>query len=236
MLITRNLISICSIILLICPTVFSQHYYPGYLWGDRAFAYADEFWDTYNSEYYNFYPSDCANFVSQIVQAGCDGLCELNNTNWPGWDGTWTTCWSYRNTQPSDEHCVMSGSHYTIINCDYMDSWFQDAHIEWPYCDWPDWDDAYSTDEIPNWVSNGCVGIACNETPSGDLDFWHSVYIGSGSGPDAKYWAHTTDRQNYPISYLMNDPFTDFIAFYGPLSVSPIIVKVKNSGEKNENE
>ncbi|MCD6160934.1 MAG: amidase domain-containing protein [candidate division Zixibacteria bacterium] len=50
---------------------------PGVQWVDRALAYAQEFWEwpNYNFRYCNWHSQgvDCANFCSQIANAGCAG-------------------------------------------------------------------------------------------------------------------------------------------------------------------
>jgi hypothetical protein len=54
----------------------------GYEWPDRAYDYASYWWNSYNPDYgYWDVNLDCANFQSQVGQAGCAGLCEDNDTN-----------------------------------------------------------------------------------------------------------------------------------------------------------
>jgi len=58
------------------------------IWLERVHGYA-RYWagspgnKIYCPEYERYWPpsGDCANFVSQIIQAGCGGLCEVNSLN-----------------------------------------------------------------------------------------------------------------------------------------------------------
>lgn len=84
--------------------------YSGYHWPERSFAYADVFWNGTNPEYgrctYLGSAVDCANFTSQIANAGCSGMAESNNTNWGDvWVPPNLDCWAYENTMPYGASC-----------------------------------------------------------------------------------------------------------------------------------
>ena len=67
----------------------------GKQWTRRAVAYAEHFWNGTNPEYIRFPDTDCANFGSQIANAGCMGIAESNNIpNGDWWEES--ACWDFR--------------------------------------------------------------------------------------------------------------------------------------------
>lgn len=206
-----------SIILLLmlsmCPALAQPS--AGEQWVERAFTYADYYWNCRNPDYGD-YPSDCAHFASQIANAGCAGMCEYNNTGVPDWNQG--DCplymWLYH-TWPEDCHSCPSYNHQVIANAYNNMLWFNDNLVDWPngamYVD--------DISEIPSWLGPG--SFAFTLSISGQ---WHAVFIGQGQGQNASYWAHTTDRQGAPISWLFESSL-DHINLYGsgesPATISP---------------
>jgi hypothetical protein len=215
-----------------------EHYH----WMERSYAYAETFWNGTNSEYgrcvdqYNN-PVDCANFTSQIANAGCSGMAESNNTNnWsPIWEAPNGDCWNYYNNEPNyqtadncDPRIIRDGSgrpqgsgcnsqgtgNHTVVFRAYAQSW-------WFYCSNQDIPDqavsVTNPDDIPWWVFLPTFAFV-QWRSNGQ---WHAVYIGEGAQRNARYWAHNTDRRSSPITNLFNSD-THHVEFYGPI---PICIK-----------
>ena len=110
-----------------------------YFWVDRANAYAVIFCDGVNPGY-GAWDDDCANFTSQIAQAGCAGMAEMNNNNWGDyWVGPRDDCWLYYNDhadQNSEPWCSMDDFNYNGFPQTACHStgqpWFSDCYIWCP--------------------------------------------------------------------------------------------------------
>lgn len=80
--------------------------------------------------------------------------------------------------------------------------------------------DVHIGETIPSWVGPATFGFMQWH----DVDYnwyWHSFYIGAGSGQDAKAWCHTQDRRNYLVrNWFTMEGFHHF-EFYQP-APSPV--------------
>jgi hypothetical protein len=213
-------------------------YTPGYHWADRAVAYAQTFCNGTNPEYgRSFWTdslgvdhiADCADFTSQIANAGCSGMCEANDTNWPGWTAPDSTCWDYRSSEPHSNmahgcdpgHILCmpcsTGWHQVISNANSQAWWF--------YCS----DSNYvnqrvsitDTDQIPDWIGKGCFAFRVLWDQDQQSCKWHAVFIGSGTGSGARYYGHTSDRCGVSITGLFSEPGFRHVEFYKARIFSP---------------
>ena len=204
---------VCFLVFSVSP-VFAQPS-AGDQWIERAFAYADNFWSNYNSEY-GSWSSDCANFCSQIANAGCAGMCEWNNTDWPEWqNGYCEPYYWYYPYYPEDCEPCPTGWHQVIPSALNQSWWFY-----YNYGDWPDQVlDAHSVSDIPSWAGPGT--FVCQKKTTGQ---WHNVFIGAGQGQNARYWAHTTDRHGDAYVTWLFGSGVDHVEFYGsgesPVNIS----------------
>jgi len=182
----------------------------GNQWFERAFAYAEDYWDNINPEYGAF-ALDCANFGSQIANAGCSGLCEYNDTNWDNW--WYGNCRSYFYSWYTDgcDDCP-TYLHDVMPLARDLNSWFYDnAYV------YPNYVDVNESTPIPAWTGPGCFGLILWE--GWWEDQWHTIFIGAGQGQDIYYWAHT-NPQHWEHIYTVVYTRPDHIYFYGP-SQSP---------------
>lgn len=206
---------------------------PGVQWVDRACAYAQDFyqWPSYNDYYCDWHAEgvDCANFCSQIANAGCAGMCESNNTNWEDW--TQGDCVAYRYYGNYDDHCTNcdgSENHEVQNYAGWQSWWFWDNIGDWP----DDEVNVTNLSDVPDWVGPGVFFFAHLIDPDG----WHAMFIGAGQGPNARYWAHTTDRHDYPISNMFYWSRFDWAEFYGSGESPVTILKAENPLPETEQE
>lgn len=217
-------------LLVICSQSSAQPTYaPGYHWADRAVAYAQAFCGSTNPEYGRFPGVDCADFTSQIANAGCSGMCESNSTNWPGWTEPDCTCWDYHSTEPHSNRahgcnpslisCVpcSTGQHLVISNASSQSYWF--------YCSDSNFVQQHVNitipDSIPGWVGKGCFAFQAKWIVAQQTCKWHAVFIGSGVGSNAMYYAHTNDRCGEPVTWLIGGTGFNHLEFYKPRIFSP---------------
>jgi hypothetical protein len=201
-----NIVTIAFLFVILTSALYAQPW-PGDQWIERAYAYADYYWNGRNPDYGD-YSSDCVHFTSQIANAGCAGMCETNNTNWPEW--TQGNCVAYRHYGGYDDHCTdCNGSEYHEIQkyAGWQSWWFYDN--TW---DWPDYIvNVTSLYDVPDWVGPGVFFFARLINPDG----WHAMFIDAGQGPNARYWALTNDRHDYPIANIFNWSRFCWAEFYG---------------------
>jgi hypothetical protein len=201
-----------TLIIICCFTLAQLLYAPppgseeghlnGYLWTDRATAYAQDYCGyigeepLYNDDYGPLFDADCAHFASQIAQAGCAGLAETNNCNWPLNEyytpGNNCDCWPFHEITPDnnyDDDCVTYWE-YGDVDCheDGMNHpWFPSCYFQtgnhttiisaealwrWFLCN------ALSPQDTPGWWAN------CNV---GDIEHIPD-YFGPGSFGFIMYW------------------------------------------------
>jgi hypothetical protein len=217
--------------LALCSQAIAQPAYaPGYHWAERALAYAEEFCSGTNPEYGRFSSVDCADFTSQIANAGCSGMCESNDTNWPGWTAPDSTCWAYHSTEPHSNRahgcnpnlvsCVQcrTGQHLVISNASSQSYWF--------YCSDSNFVEHAEniTDSllVPFWVGKGCFAFLSYWNASQQICKWHAVFIGSGAGSDAIYYAHSAERcGEHAVTWLYTQTGFHHMEFYKPRIFSP---------------
>lgn len=207
---------VVSMIFLLSDTLFAQPP-EGIEWVERAYDYASAWcWDV-NPDYGEFY-NDCAHFQCQIANGGCLGLCEVNNTNndpnHP--EDEWTDLGNcplyYWDDYPWPEDCEYSPSqnHLVIPLVRHLGSWFYENSYSFPvYATY-----IYYIQDVPYWVGPGCFAIALYIV-NGDST-WHSIFIGTGYGRYSGYYAHTSSRDNEPLSTMFNTLGFDHIDFYQP--------------------
>jgi len=210
-------------------------YTPGYHWADRALAYAVEFCDGTNPEYERFEGVDCANFTSQIANAGCSGMCESNDTDWPGWTAPDSTCWDYHSTEPHSN--TAHGCNPQLVQCvDCPTGWHSvisnaRAQCEWFYCS----DSNYvyqavgvrDSNQIPDFVQKGCFAFRARWDSLQQQCKWHAVFVGSGSGQGARFYAHTTERCGATVKGLFRESGFDHVEFYRARVFSPTDERTK---------
>jgi hypothetical protein len=224
----RILLCLSALFALASPS-FAQPpgYFPGYHWADRAFAYAEEFCNGTNPEYGRFPGNDCADFTSQIANAGCSGMCESNETNWPGWTAPDSTCWDYYSSEPHSNwahgcnpqnvSCVpcSTGWHSVISTANTQAWWFNCSDSNYVYHRVS----VTSADQIPNWVGKGCFAFRARWVDQSCQ--WHAIFIGSGTGSGARFYAHSNERCGSNLIGLFSEPGFDHMEFFKARIFSP---------------
>lgn len=220
----------------------------GYIWTDRADAYAEAFCNGVNSAY-GSYTQDCAHFASQIGQAGCIGLAETNSNNWGNyWIAPLRDCWAYYNDEPDnnwenictsaeygDEPCHTT-SHPWFPDCydDNSEFWppiyhttvtRTEALANWFMCADTDWPSSAICDylsEVPDWAGPGCFAFRVRYNILSGYS-WHAVYLGIDYFGRLSYYAHTSNRccdNDYPLSALFDEDGFEWLEIYAGLSFS----------------
>ncbi len=117
--------------LILIPIIVNAQPDDRILWTLRARSYANTFWSNYNPEYGDNRDQggDCANFVTQIAQAGCGGMCETN-ANDPneenGWGWALNNCNNFWDQDGNmEDHCYRydDSEHETFGNVWHMLGW-----------------------------------------------------------------------------------------------------------------
>ena len=229
---TIYLVAIVTLLLAVKYRVVAQPP-AGDFWGYRGYCYAERFWEypDINPEFgycvsgvpptYNL---DCANYCSQIGNAGCAGICEDCGPPIPpqGYAVTWdewtdpdcpnyhfvyqyycAPCPNY--TYHQYEPWGPNPYHHVILNALGLSVWFLANEDNWPH---------YihlirnQQEFVPEWVTRGTFGWRqkIDET-------YHAFFIGSGVGPNALYWAHTNDRHEEPLDGYFSSAETLRILF-----------------------
>lgn len=189
----------------------------GIEWPARVLDYANYWWNTgypdsppylFNPDYgYWDLSDDCANFQSQMAQAGCAGLCESNNNNnvdYP--QHIWTSLgnclpWRAYVSGPffNDDMCANGPEpwppplmHLVVPGAQNLSWWFYYNNEGYPVEDW----DVRPNDgeTIPNWVGPGTFGFMEWWNSTHGRWVWHSFYIGAGTGQNAMAWSHSGDH------------------------------------------
>ncbi|MBC8465912.1 amidase domain-containing protein [bacterium] len=113
-------------------------------WTDRARSYGDTYCNAVNPEY-GEYQADCANFTSQLANAGCSGMCESNNTNppttglnpptHPPWEDPIgaLSCDNYVSPNTNNCHDCLTENHQIIASAVNQNAWFNQVDDNWPY-------------------------------------------------------------------------------------------------------
>ncbi|MBC8526127.1 MAG: amidase domain-containing protein [Candidatus Cloacimonetes bacterium] len=149
---------------------------------DAAAAYADEWWNGWNDQYYTYYPdADCANFVSQCLIAG--GL-DLS----AGWDGY--------GAGVDDWGCIPYCDHLHIHLMNYQNVTLHERLSE---DDWP---------QEPDWFVKGDPAIYNEE----DNPWKHAVFARSGDEYFyARLNSHTPDVYDVRV-YWFYDNYSNLVS------------------------
>jgi hypothetical protein len=154
------------------------------IWVDRTIAYArwwggDPNHQITNPEYGMAYNNqDCANFVSQILQAGCAGFCEENSLhptvenegapfdNHNGWAGdTYAVecnAWHDDEGNADNGRCYdITEDHKTIVNAKLMKQWLDATHA-----------DRVNDGQINLWPGNSVESVWTQDYYENDKNAW----------------------------------------------------------------
>ncbi|MDP8237931.1 MAG: hypothetical protein P9X24_02465 [Candidatus Hatepunaea meridiana] len=207
---------------------------------DRAYAYAYLYWGGdeggYSTDGY-FWPeygyevgSDCANYTSQLMHAGYAGFCQENywSPDFDGWpndldDEEEEAYWNEYGEDGNEEvtctesdHNGGDGGNFVTWYAHQFKNWMLNVHNDQDPRDWtvhgPINDLADMAQVRTGWF---CI------THNADTDHWHTVMIKGGSGINATYTAHTSNRWEGQLSWYNNRVRYNIVYLFQNANVSP---------------